>query len=88
VTPATDCPGETLYVNEDLGFDLANTVYALDSTTIDLCLAVSPWAHFRTTNAAVKMHMLLDLRGNATNQPFIPLLPSLVGGGGAMKSVA
>ena len=53
-----------LYVNEDLGFDLANTVYALDSTTIDLCLAVFPWAHFRTTKAAVKMHTLLDLRGN------------------------
>jgi hypothetical protein len=53
-----------LYVNEALGFDLANTVYALDSTTIDLCLAVFPWAHFRTTKAAVKMHTLLDLRGN------------------------
>src|SRR5580700_11408646 len=61
-----------VYVNEDLGFDLANTVYALDSTTIDLCLAVFPWAHFRTTKAcpwrkqgaAVKMYTLLDLRGN------------------------
>jgi transposase len=53
-----------LYATEDLGFDLANTVYALDSTTIDLCLAVFPWAHFRTTKAAVKMHTLLDLRGN------------------------
>ena len=53
-----------LYVNEDLGFDLASTVYALDSTTIDLCLAVFPWAHFRTTKAAVKVHTLLDLRGN------------------------
>src|SRR6202162_5765895 len=53
-----------LYANDDLGFDLANTVYALDSTTIDLCLAVFPWAHFRTTKAAVKMHTLLDLRGN------------------------
>ena len=53
-----------LYLNEDLGLDLANTVYALDSTTIDLCLAVFPWAHFRTTKAAVKMHTLLDLRGN------------------------
>ena len=41
-----------------------NTVYALDSTTIDLCLSVFPWAHFRTTKAAVKMHTLLDLRGN------------------------
>jgi Domain of unknown function (DUF4372)/Transposase DDE domain len=53
-----------LYCDEDLGLDLANTVYALDSTTIDLCLAVFPWAHFRTTKAAVKMHTLLDLRGN------------------------
>src|SRR6201985_2022667 len=52
-----------LYTNEDLGFDLANTVYALDSTTIDLCLAVFPWAHFRTTKAPVKMHTLLNLRG-------------------------
>ncbi len=44
--------------------DLANTVYALDSTTIDLCLSVFPWAHFQRTKAAVKMHTLLDLRGN------------------------
>ena len=53
-----------LYAEEDLGLDLKNTVYALDSTTIDLCLSVFPWAHFRTTKAAVKMHTLLDLRGN------------------------
>jgi transposase len=53
-----------LYAKEDLGLELANTVYALDSTTIDLCLSVFPWAHFRTTKAAVKMHTLLDLRGN------------------------
>ena len=53
-----------LYINEDLGLDLSNTVYALDSTTIDLCLSVFPWAHFRTTKAAVKMHTLLDLKGN------------------------
>ncbi len=53
-----------LYAGEDLGLDLTNTVYALDSTTIDLCLSVFPWAHFRTTKAAVKMHTLLDLRGN------------------------
>jgi transposase len=53
-----------LYIDEDLGLDLANTVYALDSTTIDLCLSVFPWAHFRTTKAAVKMHTLLDLKGN------------------------
>ena len=53
-----------LYIDTDLGLDLANTVYALDATTIDLCLSVFPWAHFRTTKAAVKMHTLLDLRGN------------------------
>ncbi len=53
-----------LYASEDLGLDLTNTAYALDSTTIDLCLSVFPWAHFRTTKAAVKMHTLLDLRGN------------------------
>lgn len=53
-----------LYANEDLELDLTNTVYALDSTTIDLCLSVFPWAHFRKTKAAVKMHTLLDLRGN------------------------
>ena len=53
-----------LYAGEDLGLDLTNSVYALDSTTIDLCLSVFPWAHFRTTKSAVKMHTLLDLRGN------------------------
>ena len=52
-----------LYANEDLGLELTNTVYALDSTTIDLCLSVFPWANFRTTKAAVKLHTLLDLRG-------------------------
>jgi hypothetical protein len=53
-----------LYAGEDLDVDLTSTVYALDSTTIDLCLSVFPWAHFRSTKAAVKMHTLLDLRGN------------------------
>ena len=53
-----------LYVNEPFGVDLANTAYALDSTTIDLSLSLFPWAPFRTTKAAVKMHTLLDLRGN------------------------
>src|SRR6267154_963768 len=53
-----------LYVDESLGLELTNTVYALDSTTIDLCLSLFPWAHFRSTKAAVKMHTLLDLRGN------------------------
>ena len=53
-----------LYANEDLGLELTNAVYALDSTTIDLCLSVFPWAHFRTAKGAVKMHTLLDLRGS------------------------
>jgi hypothetical protein len=53
-----------LYASESLGVDLTNTVYALDSTTIDLCMSVFPWAHFRSTKSAVKMHTLLDLRGN------------------------
>jgi hypothetical protein len=53
-----------LYAAESLAVDLDDTVYALDSTTIDLCLSVFPWAHFRSTKAAVKMHTLLDLRGN------------------------
>ena len=53
-----------LYADEELGLDLTNTVYALDSTTIALCLSVFPWARFRTTKAAVKMHTLLNLRGN------------------------
>ena len=53
-----------LYANEPLGVELSNTVYALDSTTIDLCLSLFPWAPFRSTKAAVKLHTLLDLRGN------------------------
>lgn len=52
-----------LYAGDALGVDLANTVYALDATTIDLCLSVFPWAPFRSTKAAVKLHTLLDLRG-------------------------
>jgi hypothetical protein len=52
-----------MYVSQSLGFDLDNTVYALDSTTIDLCLSVFPWARFRASKAAIKMHTLLDLRG-------------------------
>ena len=53
-----------LYVDDDLGLDLQNTVYALDSTTIDLCLSLFPWAKFRQTKAAVKMHTLLNLQGD------------------------
>jgi hypothetical protein len=52
-----------LYAADSFGVELADTVYALDSTTIDLCLSVFPWAPFRATKAAVKMHTLLDLRG-------------------------
>ena len=53
-----------LYLKEDFGVELQNTVYALDATTIDLCLSIFPWAKFRTTKAAVKLHTLLDLRGS------------------------
>ena len=53
-----------LYANESLGVELNNTVYALDSSTIDLCLSVFDWASFRSTKAAVKLHTLLDLRGS------------------------
>src|SRR5436190_8966011 len=53
-----------LYVDEDFGVELANTVYALDATTIDLCLSMFPWAPFCSTKAAVKLHTLLDLRGS------------------------
>jgi hypothetical protein len=53
-----------LYVDEPFGVDLRETVYALDSTTIDLCLTLFPWAPFRSTKAAIKLHTLIDLRGN------------------------
>jgi hypothetical protein len=53
-----------LYCNDSFGIDLDNTVYALDATTIDLCLSLFPWAPFRSAKAAVKLHTLLDLRGN------------------------
>ena len=53
-----------LYADEDLGLELDNTVYALDASTIDLCLSVFPWALFRSTKSVVKLHTLLDLRGN------------------------
>lgn len=53
-----------LYRDQDLGLDLTNTVYALDATTVDLCLSLFEWAPFRSTKAAVKLHTLLDLRGS------------------------
>jgi hypothetical protein len=52
-----------LYMNDDFGIELAETVYALDSTTIDLCLSVFPWARFQKQKGALKLHTLLDLRG-------------------------
>jgi hypothetical protein len=60
-----------LYADESFGLDLKDTVYALDATTIDLCLSVFPWAPFRSTKAAVKLHTLLDLRGNIPSFIFI-----------------
>lgn len=53
-----------LYKNEGFGIDIQETVYALDSTTIDLCLSLFPWAKFRKTKSAIKLHTLVDLRGN------------------------
>jgi len=53
-----------LYANEDFGIELENTAYALDASTIDLCLSMFPWANFRKAKGAVKLHALLDLRGN------------------------
>jgi hypothetical protein len=53
-----------LYQKEPLAVELQNTVYALDATTIDLCLSIFPWAHFREAKGAVRLHTLLDLRGN------------------------
>jgi len=53
-----------LYLDDEFGVELDQTVYALDSTTIDLCLSVFPWARFRKAKGAIKLHTLLDLRGN------------------------
>ncbi len=53
-----------LYINEDFGVELEQTVYALDATTIDLCLSLFPWARFRKTKAGIKLHTLMDLRGS------------------------
>lgn len=55
--------GRKLYASEPLGLELEETVYVLDSTTIDLCLGLFPWARFRSTKGAVKLHTLLDLQG-------------------------
>jgi len=61
-----------LYANDDFGVDLEQTVYAFDSTTIDLCLALFPWARFRRHKGAVKLHTLLDLRGNIPSLSKLP----------------
>jgi hypothetical protein len=55
---------KVLYANEDLGIELENTVYALDSTVIDLCLSLFPWANYQQSKSAVRLHTLLNLRGN------------------------
>jgi len=65
-----------LYANDDFGLDLKETVYALDATTIDLCLSLFPWARFRTTKSGIKMHTLLDLRGPIPS--FVEITPANV----------
>ncbi len=65
-----------LYRNEPFGAELSNTVYALDSTTIDLCMALFPWARYKTTQNAMKLHTLLDLRGSIPT--FIRVTPGQV----------
>lgn len=67
---------QSLYRGEELEIDLKHSVYALDSTTIDLCLSLFPWATFRQTKGAVKLHALLDLRGSIPT--FISLTPGSV----------
>lgn len=62
-------PARPLYAGEPLGLELDQTVYAFDSTTIDLCLALFPWAPFRQHKSAIKLHTLLDLRGSLP--PFV-----------------
>ena len=65
-----------LYAHESFGVELQQTAYALDCTTIDLCLSLFPWARYRTQNAAVKMHTLLDLHGNIP--AFIRVAPAKI----------
>jgi hypothetical protein len=65
-----------LYLDDALGVDLANTVYALDSTTIDLCMTLFPWARYKRTQHALKLHTLLDLRGHIPT--FIRITPAQV----------
>ena len=65
-----------LYADEPFGVELEQTVYALDCTTIDLCLSLFPWARYRALNAAVKVHTLLDLRGNIPS--FLAVFPAKI----------
>jgi hypothetical protein len=65
-----------LYATEPFALELEQTVYALDATVIDLCLSLFPWAHFRSTKAAIKLHTLLDLRGSIPT--FVALTEGLV----------
>ena len=82
----------TRYVDEPLAVDLADTVYALDATIIELCLSVFPWAHYRRRDAAIKLHTLVDLRGliptvvqiTAGNCPDVKALDTLVLESGAI----
>ena len=69
-------PARALYAGEPFGVELQETVYALDCSTIDLCLSLFPWARYRRLNAAVKMHTLLDLRGSIPS--FIAVLPAKI----------
>ncbi len=61
----------SLYAHEDFGVELEQTVYAFDATTIDLCLSLFPWAHFRQRKGAIKLHTLMDLRGSIPTLIFI-----------------
>ena len=65
-----------LYQGEDIGLEIENTVYALDSTSIDLCLTLCPWALFRSTKSGIKLHTLLDLRGNIPS--FLNITPAKI----------
>lgn len=65
-----------LYSDDDFGLDLKETIYALDATTIDLCLSLFPWAQFRTTKGGIKMHTLLDLRGPIPT--FVEITPATI----------
>ena len=69
-------PARPLYAGEDFGVDLEQTVYALDCTTIDLCLALFPWARYRAYHAAVKLPTRLDLPGNIP--AFIDVKPAKI----------